>query len=199
MDEEARGRGKIGLCAFCREPNPRSDAEAAERMKKLMDANNARAFYNLAGYYARGDGGMPQDWAKAIELWIKAGELGCADAYTNLGFSYYNGDGVEVDKKKAKYYWELAAMNGNVDARYNLGRMEIKAGNIERAYKHFILAARAGGKDSLDIVKKGYMIDIVTKDEYENTLRAYQERYNEMKSEDRNKFAEALRQRAQGM
>ena len=31
------------------------------------------------------------------------------------------GRGVEVDKKKAKYYYELAAMNGDVQARYNLG------------------------------------------------------------------------------
>ena len=27
MKQEARGRGKIGLCAFCREPNPISDEE----------------------------------------------------------------------------------------------------------------------------------------------------------------------------
>ena len=64
---------------------------------------------------------------------------------------------------------------------------------------HFILAAVAGCKESLDVVKKGFMKGVVTKDGYANTLRAYQERYNEMKSDDRNKFAEALRQREEGM
>ena len=48
---------------------------------------------------------------KANELLLKAGELGCAEAYRNLGMSYNNGLGVEVDKKKAKHYYELAAMN----------------------------------------------------------------------------------------
>ena len=36
---------------------------------------------------------------------------------------------VEVDKKKAKHYYEQAAMIGSVTARYNLGRSEGKAGN----------------------------------------------------------------------
>ena len=31
---------------------------------------------------------VPQDWSKANELYLKAGELGCADAYFNLGNSY---------------------------------------------------------------------------------------------------------------
>ena len=59
MKKEARGRGKIGLCAFCREPNPRSDEDDIKRIKKLMEADNAKAFYALAGYYRRGVRGMP--------------------------------------------------------------------------------------------------------------------------------------------
>src|SRR5210317_1523447 len=31
MDEEARGRGKISLCAFCRTPTPKSDEEDTKR------------------------------------------------------------------------------------------------------------------------------------------------------------------------
>ena len=56
---------------------------------------------------------MQQDLANAIELWLKAGELGFAQAYYILGFSY-EGTGVTIDKKKAKHYYELAAINGNV-------------------------------------------------------------------------------------
>ena len=100
---------------------------------------------------------MPQDWAKANELLLKAGELGCAEAYFRLGYSFSNGMGVETDKKKAKHYYEIAAMKGNVKARHNLGCIEGNAGNHQRAFKHFILAARAGGKNSLDRVKKGFM------------------------------------------
>ena len=62
--------------------------------------------------------GMPQDWAKANELYLKAGELGCADAYFNLGDAYDTGTCVDIDKKKAKLYLKIAAMNGCVSARY---------------------------------------------------------------------------------
>ena len=49
---------------------------------------------------------------KGYELYLRAGELGCHEAYCNLGISYDDGLGVEMDKKKAKHYYELAAMNG---------------------------------------------------------------------------------------
>ena len=194
MDEEARGRGGRvinAICAFCRKQNPSSDAERVKRMEKLMEADNVGALSKLAGYYANGEMGMPQNYEKANELWFKAGELGCHEGYLNLGISYANGQGVEMDKKKAKYFYELAAMNGDAEARFNLGYEEFEAGNYHRAYKHFILAAKAGYKDSLDNVKIGHMGGIVTKDEYANTLRAYQQRHNEMKSDDRDK-AEAF-------
>ncbi|MDB4430403.1 zinc finger MYND domain-containing protein [bacterium] len=187
MKEEACGRGKIELCAFCREPEPSSAEEATKQIKKLMEADNADAFHNLAGYYEDGIKGMPQDFAKANELWLKAGELGCVEAYFKLGFSYNNERGVEMDKKKAMHYYELAAMSGDVHARHNLGFQEGKAGNYHRAMKHFRLAANAGYKKSLDMVKKGYMDGIVTKDEYASTIRAYHQRVDETTSDDRDK------------
>jgi TPR repeat protein len=58
-----------------------------------MEKGNADAFRNLAGYYAGGDHGIPQDMAKANELFLKAGELGSAKAYCNLGYSYIHGRG----------------------------------------------------------------------------------------------------------
>ena len=135
---------------------------------------------------------MPQDWPKSNELLLKAGELGCTEAYNKLGSSYYNGDGVEIDKKKAMHYYELAAMNGNVKARHKLGCMEGEAGNYQRACKHFILAAKAGHEGSLEMVTKGFRSGYITKDEYESTLRAYHESQTEMKSEDRDKASRTL-------
>ena len=70
--------------------------------------------------------------------------------------------------------------------------MELEAGNYHRAIKHFLLAARAGYKESLDNIKQGYTIGHVTKDEYENTLRAYQKSHDEMKSEARDKAAHMM-------
>ena len=126
---------------------------------------------------------MPHDRAKANELYLKAGGLGCADAYYNLGALYAIGEGVEVDEEKAKHYYELAAMNGSVNARFNLACAEGQAGNYQRALKHFILAARAGHEEALGMVKQVFMGGFVTKDEYANTLRVYQKSQDEMKSE----------------
>ena len=108
--------------------------------------------------------------------------------------SYQNGDAVEVDMKKAKHYFELAAMGGNVKARTNLSFIEGQAGNHHRAYKHLLIGARAGDDLSLDNVKRGYKYGLITKDEYADTLRVYHERQKEMKSDERDKAAAARNQ-----
>jgi len=46
---------------------------------------------------------------------------------------------VEQDKRKATHYYELAALRGDVTARYNLGLKEEKVGNMDRALKHYML------------------------------------------------------------
>jgi len=176
------------LCPFCRMPRPGSYEEEIKRVKKLMDKGNGDAFYHLAGYYARGVMGMP-DHQKANELLLKAGELGCANAYYNMGQAYKEGIGVEVDKNKAEHYWKLAAMGGDILARNNLGWVEGMRGNHHRAMKHFIISAKTGEKIALDNVKIGFMKGVVTKDEYATTLRAYHERQKEMKSDAREKAA----------
>lgn len=68
--------------------------------------------------------------------------------------------------------------------------MEGEAGNKHRAWKHFLLAARAGDKDSLDKVKDGFMWNVVTKDEYADALRANQKIHDETKSDNRNAHEE---------
>lgn len=151
------------ICAFCRTPSTTSSEEHIKRLNKLMKKGNGEAFAMIASYYTRGVG-MPQNIIKANELCLKAGELGCADGYYNLGVNYNNGVGVERDKKKSKHYYELAAMMGSVTARYNLGCLEGQAGNDQRAYKHCILAARAGHGDSLDIIKQMFMQGVIAKD-----------------------------------
>ena len=110
---------------------------------------------------------------------------------------------MEVDKKKARYYWELAAMNGHTSARYNLGCIEgnDNEGNIDLEksdcnyclslkLKHFIISAKAGSELSLDQVKRAAINGYITKDEYASTLHAYHERRKEMKSDMRDKAKE---------
>ena len=155
-------------------------------------------FNILAGLYANGSIGVQQDWAKANELFLKAGELGSALAYYNLGYAYDEGNRVEINKKKAKNYYELAVVNGSVLARHYLGCLEGQAGNHQRAMKHYIISAKAGFKKSLENVKEGYMHGDVTKDEYANTLREYQKSQDEMNSDARDKALTARNGRMGG-
>ena len=183
---------KENVCAFCRTP-PRPDEEFIRQLRQLLEKGNASACYELARCYANGKNGLPQDRVKAKELYLKAGEFGCAAAYCNLGYAYHAGDGVEIDKKKSIQFYQLAAMKGDVFARYNLGATELKAGDFHRAYKHFMISARAGYTKSLDLVKHGFMNGHVTKDQYANTLREYQKSQDEMKSDTRDKAVVFLR------
>ena len=179
------------LCPFCREQTPRSDDFSTQQrmLKKLMDKDNAYAFYMQAQAYEFGTMGMQVDFEKANELYLKAGKLGCGQAYYNLGLSYLDGNGVEVDKKKAKKYWELSAMKGDFCARHSVGVEEQHAGNLRRAYKHFMISAKAGYTEALDAVTDAYKngVGLVTKEEYANTLRAYHNHREEVKSENRDK------------
>jgi len=126
-------------CPFCRIPTPYTDEEAVQREKKRVDLGDRIAIHNLGVCYSEGEYGYPQNHTKAIELWHQAAELGQTEAYTHIGYAYDYGQGVEVDKKKAIYYYELAAIGGDEAARYNLGLMEEDSGNIDRAIKHYMI------------------------------------------------------------
>jgi len=144
-------------CPYCRTLWPSSEEEANERQKKRVEAGDARAIYDLACDYREERNGYPQDYKKALELYHQAGELGYAKAHCNIGCSHMFGEGVEVDKKKAIHYFELAAMRGDETARHNLGLYEEEEQcDMKRALKHWILAVRSGHNNSLSHVRELY-------------------------------------------
>ena len=153
--------------------------------------NDVNAIYNYGYFYANGENGLLQNMAKALEFWHRAGELGSAEAFCSIGNSYYNGDGVEADEKKATHYYELAAMLGDVVARHNLGCFEGNAGNVDRALKHFTIAVKDGSSESLESIKIMYTDGQVKKDIYADALQYYQEYVDEIESDQRAKAAAA--------
>ena len=124
-----------------------------------MEADDPYAFALMGNNYYVGEYGYPQNNDKAVELWRKAGKLG----YTNLGTAYANGNGAERDAKKAKHHLELAAMEGCVTARNDLGADEYNAGNYDRALKHYMIAVRGGFTDSVKYIQQMYMNGHATK------------------------------------
>ena len=182
MDDEAK-------CPFCRVPVPLSYEEIIEMNMKRAEMDDATANYNLGCYYYHGEYDMPQDFFKALELFHRAGELGHTGSYCNIGCAYDHGEGVEHDKKKAKHYYELAAIGGDADARYNLGIFEEETGNMSRALKHHMIAAGCGDNESLEKIREFYVDGDATKDDYAKSLRAHQKYVDGIKSPQRDEAA----------
>jgi hypothetical protein len=63
------------------------------------------------------------DYATALREWTPLAEQGNAVAHYNLGFMYYNGQGVLQNNKIAVKWYRLAAEQGNADAQTILGVM----------------------------------------------------------------------------
>ena len=82
--------GGVGLCPFCRIPTPTIE-EMIEQYKKRMKVDDAEAIHDMGGCYSEGLHGLPQDRAKALELWHRAKELGSATSYHCIGNAYYVG------------------------------------------------------------------------------------------------------------
>ena len=177
------------LCPFCRAPAPSSEEEMMEREKKRVEVGDPKAIFNQGVDYYFGDRGFPLDRNKALELWHRAGELGNAESYHNIGNTYWYGNGVARDEKKAIHYWELAAIGGYEKSRCNLGLHESNRGNMDRALKHFMIAVEFGNNESLKKIKQMYTNGHATKDDYAKALRAHQAYQDEIKSDQRDKAA----------
>ena len=80
-------------------------------------------------------------------------------------------------------------MGGNVYAIHNLGVGEEKAGNMDRALKHYMIAAEGGHNIALKVIQQLYTNGHATKDDYAKALRAYQAYLAEIKSTQRDKAA----------
>jgi len=173
------------FCAFCRAPSPHSDEEAKKRYEKRMDLNDAGAFNELGELYYKGEKGFSRDVNKAFGLWQKAAELGSISAHHSLSNIYYEGKVVKQDIKKVVYHLRIAAIGGHERARHNLGVIEEQIGNMDKAMKHYMIAAKAGLDMSLKAVGEEYKAGCVTKGEYTSVLREHKESQDEMKSEQR--------------
>jgi hypothetical protein len=164
-------------CPFCREPAAASVEENKKRMMKRIKANDPAAL-NYVGVRRYHEG----DYNTAFGYYSKAAELGSEDAQFNLSVMYRYGYGVEKDEEKEVYRLEKAAIGGHYLARHELGRIENENGNIERAVKHFVVAATHGYERSMKELWTYYSAGSITKDDLEATLRTHKAALDEMKS-----------------
>ena len=91
------------------------------------------------------------------------------------------------DLKMAKHYYKLAAIGGDVMARFDLGCFEKQEGNMNRALKHWHIAAECGHVDSLHCIREMYSDGHATKEDYGRTLQAYSTYLDDVKSDQRDR------------
>lgn len=163
-------------CPFCRIPSisPYSDGvdrQVIERLEERIELGDATASYQLGLLYMNGFHGLPRDYDKVFELCLRAGKMGCADAYQTVGNIYT----LKSDEKKGQYYLELAAIAGQVLARYQLSQMEVRRGNSDVALKHLLIAVESAGyADALNDIKTFFRDGRATKEDYKKALQDYQ-------------------------
>jgi len=146
--------------------------------------------------------GNIQDGKKSMRLMKRAADLGLCTAHYNLGCTYspYCGedspyrDFVEHDSDKALFHLEKAAIAGHGGARYCLGvststHTGVKFSPSFLSMKHFMIGAKSGYAQCLERVKDGFAGGMVTKADFEETLRMHKESLDEMKSDQRDKAA----------
>ena len=93
----------------------------------------AKAMFDIGRMYYRGEG-VEQDYAKEMEWYEKAADLGYADAMHNIGYMYNYGEGVEQDYAKALEWYEKAAKGGNGSSANNIGYMYFYGEGVEQDY-----------------------------------------------------------------
>ena len=87
--------------------------------------------------------------------------------------------------KKAKFHYEAAAMAGDEVARSNLGCMEAQSGNMERAVKHWTIAASAGEYNAMHNLLIAFNQVSTSRATIDTTLAAYNNSCAEMRSDAR--------------
>jgi hypothetical protein len=177
-----RKTGNDDKCPFCNSDRAgKTDRDIGEETRKRVAANDAASICMLADSYHNGLNGLQQDHAKAMELYVRAADLGCCTSHNNLGVIYDEGGNL----KKAKFHFEIGAMAGHEGARYNLGGLEVKSGNMERAIKHWTIAASAGDYDAMQQLRTFFEKSAISRESIDSTLAAYNNSCAEMRSEAR--------------
>lgn len=96
---------------------------AANRMNQKQPVT-AKATPNGGVTQTRQPSGVPVDSPEQeFQALLNLATAGDASAQSNLGFAYFNGQGVPQDHKEGMKWWLKAAEQGHAQAQFNLGLM----------------------------------------------------------------------------
>jgi TPR repeat protein len=122
------------------------------------------------------------------QVFNRAAELGCSKAHSHLADVYHQGG----DLKKTRFHFEAAAMAGNEFARCIVGVMQSQSGNMERAVKHWAIAASAGQYKAMHHLRILFGKGFVSRESIDSTLISYNNSCAEMRSDGRDAAIRAI-------
>ncbi len=102
---------------------PQNFAEAMKLYVPLAQKNNALAIYKIGLIHLRGDHTVPRDYAKAMQWYQRAAELGFARAQNDIGYLLEQGLGVKKDVAAAAKWYRVSAEQGWSKGQVNLARL----------------------------------------------------------------------------
>jgi TPR repeat protein/Holliday junction resolvasome RuvABC ATP-dependent DNA helicase subunit len=93
------------------------------KLREAAEAGDAKAAFNLAKKYSRGDDGLAMNKALAAKYYQMASDGGHRIATFNLASLYVKGDGVATDRARALALYKLCAESGDAQATYFAGTL----------------------------------------------------------------------------
>ncbi len=143
-------------------PESGADNIDPNKLSALADRSDPRAINNVGWLWARGEGGVKQDFKEAMQWFKHAAKLGYTPAMNNVGLLYAQGHGVKQSYEDAFKWWMRAAERGDAWAMNSVGDLyENGHGvpqNYELALSWYREAAREG--DSLGMWNVGNFLEL---------------------------------------
>lgn len=115
--------------------------------RKPTEQDAEKIFKQGQNYYY-GRNGENINYAKALELYHKASNMGSLDAINSIGYMYGTGIGVTKNKTEALKWFRKAAEKNDADAQRNLGIMYANgwgvAKDLQVAFEWYLKSANQG-------------------------------------------------------
>jgi len=128
--------------------SPVLHADMLSDLTARAEGGDVVAQLELAGMYAKGEGGVPKDNATATKWFLKAAEQGDGAAEFSMGQKYLKGDGVTRDTTEGVKWLTKSAEHGNAEAQLALGGLHIGGRGVRKnsseAAKWYFMAATGG-------------------------------------------------------
>ena len=142
-------------CPLCRAPYP-TPAESLARIRRHAENDVDEAARFLGELYDNGRLGVVKSTKKAAKIYKRAVELGSTTAMVRLAFLYSLGDGVKLNRIKAKELYRMAADRGNAIGQANLAKILRTDGKPVEAFQYSMRAAEQGYTDAETHVGMAY-------------------------------------------